>query len=317
MKALRIPLAILLAAGSQVRAMAGSDTVSVDTALAGGGDAFDQPYTYSTTTPEDTLPVWSLELLYTGSRNPDSPLRDAWTTEATRAWHLGCWEPSASAGWSNSARGGQDSTLWHLGSGIEWELSKTWTAGAALDWSPDVHHENDASANGGIAGSRKIGEQWTVDGSLSAGWDRIDRGRLELGAAVAPDFGWTRGRLGAAWNRGILPDSGGFGPRSYSGNLGLSIQWAFVWGSWSTGPTLIADRWRTHAANRVLLWNLGWRPLNGIAFSVDLFRTSGGAVLQPMEGGTSVQQAAWTAWTRPNAYPPDAKGVRATLSVSW
>jgi len=314
MKALRIPLGLLFALGSQGIAI---EATAVDTANEASPDSSDQPYTYSTTAPEDTLPVWSLVLLYTGSRTPDSPLRDAWTTEATRAWHLGRWEPSASMGWSNSVQGAQDSTLWHLGSGVEWTLSEIWTAGAALDWSPDFHHKDDASARGGIAGSQKIGEHLAVDGSLSGGWDRIDRGRVELGLAAAPDFGWTRGRLGAAWNRGILADSGGFGPRSYAGNLGLSVQWAFLWGSWSTGPTWCADRWRSNATDRVLLWNLGWRPLSGIVFSFDLFRSSGGEVLRPMEGPTPVQAAAWTTWTRPTAIPPGAKGIRATFSVSW
>jgi|GEM_PF-1831706 len=317
MKALRIPLAILLAAGGLVHATGGSDTLSVDTSLVADTGAYDQPFAYVTASPQDTLPVWSLESFHTGSRRSDTPRRGAWTAQATRAWHLGGWEPSASAGWSDPGQGNRDTTLLHLGTGVEWRFSQAWTAGAALDWTPDLRHRDDASAAGGIAGTRRIGEHWTVDGSLSAGWDGIDRGRFELGAGVAPDFGWTRGRLGAAWDREILADSGGAGPRSYQGALGLSVQWAFVWGSWSTGPSLRLDRWRSNATDRVALWNLAWRPLSGIAFSVDLFRTTGGEVLQPMEGPTPVQEAAWTRWSRPDAYPPDSKGVRGALSVSW
>ena len=314
MKAHRIPVGLLLALGSLAVA---TEPTATETANPVPSDSSDEPYTYSATTAEDTLPVWNLELAYTGSRSPDSPFRDAWTTQATRAWHSGLWEPSASAGWTNSARGAHDSTLWHLGSGIEWTLSKSLTAGAALDWSPDFHHEDDASVNGGVAGSRKLGKHVVLDGTISGGWDRIDRGRIELGGALAPDFGWTRGKLGVAWNRGILADSGGLGSRSYAGNLGLSVQWTFLWGSWSTGPTWCADRWRSKAGDRVFLWNLGWRPLNGIAFSIDLFRSSGGEVLQSMEGPSPLQSAAWTLWTRPTAIPPDSKGARATLSVSW
>jgi len=314
MKALRISIGLFLALGSRAMAL---ETSEPDPSAKASPDSSDQPYTYSATTPEDTLPVWSLDLLYSGSRSPNAPLRDEWTTEATRAWHSGAWEPSASVGWSNTDQGAQDSTLWHLGTGIEWALSDIWTTGAALGWSPGFHHEGDASARVGIEGSRRIAEHWDIGGSFSGGWDRIDRGRVELGAAVAPDFGWTGGRVGAALNRAVLADSGGFGPRSYAGNLGLSIQWAFLWGSWSTGPTWCADRWRSNVTDRVFLWNLGWRPLSGVAFSVDLFRSSGGEVLQPMEGATPVQVAAWTPWTRTTAVPADSKGARATISVSW
>jgi len=171
MKAHRIPVGLLLALGSLAVA---TEPTATETPNPVPSDSSDEPYTYSATTAEDTLPVWNLELAYTGSRSPDSPFRDAWTTQATRAWHSGLWEPSASAGWTNSARGAHDSTLWHLGSGIEWTLSKSLTAGAALDWSPDFHHEDDASVNGGVAGSRKLGKHVVLDGTISGGWDRMD-----------------------------------------------------------------------------------------------------------------------------------------------
>ncbi|HXP90984.1 MAG TPA: hypothetical protein VN931_08660 [Fibrobacteria bacterium] len=314
MQAPRISIGLFLALGSLAMAIETSESDALNNA---SPDTSDQPYTYSATTPEDTLPVWSLDLLYSGSRSPNAPLRNEWTTEATRAWHLGGWEPSASVGWSNAELGARDSTLWHLGSGVEKALSETWSTGAAFDWSPATRHKGDAAARAGIEGSRTVARHWDIGGSFSGGWDRLDRGRAELGAYVAPDFGWTRGRVGTAWNRALPADSGGSGPRSYAGNLGLSIQWAFLWGSWSTGPTWCGDRWRSNASDRVFLWNLGWRPLSGVAFSVDLFRSSGGEVLQPMEGATPVQAVAWTRWTTPTTAPAGSKGGRATISVSW
>ncbi len=305
-------------------------------------DTADQPYTNSIVSAEDTLPVWNLVLSYTGSRSPDSAFQSNWTGEATRTWHLGDWEPSLAAGWTHSDRGAEDSTLWHLGGGLDWSFTEIFTLGAALDWTPVRRQKDDASAHLGLSGSDQIIDALGVDGAVSGAWDRISRGDVQVGLGISPDFDWTDGRIGGTWDRQYLSylNAAGNGRSEYLNVWGWSLQWAFHRGKWSTGPTWSGDYWKANAsatkgnAARLLgktrkvaasgnavdqefLWNLTWKPLNGIALSVDAFRTTGGETIQAKASSTPIQKRTLTTWGQASVLPQDATGGRATISVSW
>lgn len=309
-------------------------------------DAADQPYTNSIVSAQDTLPEWSLELSFTGSRSPDSALQKTWTTEATRTWHLGDWEPSVAAGWMHSAQSGEDSTLWHLGGGLDWNFSEIFSVGAAVDWTPVRGQKDDASAHLGISGSDQVLDPLGVDGAFSGTWDRIGRGNLEAGLGISPDFGWTDGRIGATWDRQYQAyvDASGSTRSEYLNIWGWSARWAVHLGHWSTGPTWSGDYWKVDASSAVaatkgktgrllgktrkipasgkaidqeFLWNLTWKPLSGIAFSVDAFHTTGGETIKAKAGATAVQKRTFAIWNQAADLPQESSGGRATISVSW
>jgi len=337
-------LSIALFGGmAEVHASSPTDSIAV---AAFPDDTADQPYTNTIVSPEDTLPVWSFEFSFTGSRSPDSSLQRNWTNQVTRTWHRGDWEPSVVAGWSRSDQGRADSTLWHLGTGLDWSFTELLTFGAALDWTPVLGQKDDASGHLGLSGSDVIGDLLGVDAAISGTWDRIDRGNIEVAFGISPDFGWTDGRIGATLDRQYQSylDASGSARSEYLNVWGWSAQWAFHRGKWSTGPTWSGDYWKANASasmvtakgkaarligktrklpasgkaiDQEFLWNLTWKPLAGIAISLDAFRTTGGETIKAKASATPVQKTTFATWNQATVLPQDATGGRATISISW
>jgi hypothetical protein len=210
---------------------------------------------------------------------------------------------------------------------------------------PVRDQKDDASGHLGLLGSDQIFDALGVDAAISGNWDRIDRGDMQAGIGLSPDFGWVDGRAGATWDRKYQSylDASGSARSQYLNVWGWSVQVAFHRGKWSTGPIWSGDYWKANASSSVaakgkagrllgktrkvpasgkaidqeFLWNLTWKPLSGVALSLDAFRTTGGETIKAKAGATPVQKRTISSWSQATALPRESTGGRATISVSW
>lgn len=321
---------------------------SVPTVGPGGLDtsteATDQPFQNALEPDVDTRLRWRVKFGWSGARETEVGNVTTWSSQISRNWHLGDWTPSLELGWTRSGSPSLDTNEWHLGTGLNWDFTESMTWELAADWYPETNSAQGGSVSSGLSWMGDWGEHLTPDISLNGSWDRFSRGDAQVGIGLSPSWSLTGGNLGATYDYKYLTYSNAAGQirSNYTSVWSWSVDWALKLGNWSTGPAWSGDYAKVNMTatpivqgtgktkvrlpkvpatgkliNQEYLWNITWKPLNGIALSLDVFQTTGTQSSTLRSDATELQKATLAKWTQATQLPQDSKGVRTNLTFYW
>jgi hypothetical protein len=308
----------------------------------------DAPFVNALEPDADPLPRWSVRTEWTGSRSVDSggAGSDTWL-EIDRDWHLAGWTPGLRLGWTRTTSDSGPQTQWKVGAALDRDLPGSTTLEFATDYRAIVSGPGDASGSAGLSWNPSWGDHLAGDLSATGTWERLERGSLDAGVGISPDWTSTGGRLGGWFGRNLQTYENAKGNlrSAYANTWGWSAEWALRKGSWTTGPKWTGDWTKLNTTanekivsstgsgkskllarkvpsngivvNQEFLWNIGWKPLPVVDFSLDLFRTWGDRTLQPRSGATPLQKATLNRWSENQSLPQDSKGLSLSMSLLW